>query len=159
MMTMCSIVTVSCYSYSIQISYIILYKINVSYLTAGPIVEPTMRISMLSSRDTTSNIEFTLSFNVSFGSPSSVFCRYESTSILNRKREHPKLSREVIRSQYVNSSQPDMTRVTVKEVQAIRKEGMYACQVFVEGRVNIVSGTYEPNTKGDGVTEVNVTGE
>ena len=118
-----------------------------------------MRVSILSSRDTDPNVVFTLSFNVTFGPPSRVFCRYGSTTILNNGRDHPNLSREVIRSQYVNSSQPDMTRVTVKEIQTIRKEGMYACQVFVEGRMNIASGTYEPNTKGDGVTEVNVIGE
>ena len=118
-----------------------------------------MKIFMLSSRDTVSNIAFTLSFNVTFGPPSSVYCRYQETAILNRKRDHPKLSREAIRSQYVSSSQPDMTRVIVKESQATKQEGIYACQVFVEGRVNIVSGTYEENTKGTGVTEVMVTSE
>ena len=118
-----------------------------------------MRVSILSSRDTLSNIVLTLSFNVTFGPPSRVFCRYGSTSILHNVREDSKLSREVIRSQYVNSSQPDMTRVTVKVVQTTREGGDYACQVFVEGRVNIVSGTYKHSTKGSGVTEVMVTGE
>ena len=118
-----------------------------------------MRVSILSSRDTVSNIVLTLSFNVTFGPPSLVFCRYKTTTILNNKRDDPNLSREVIRSQYVNSSQPDMTRVTVKVVQTTREGGDYACQVFVEGRVNIVSGTYKHSTKGSGVTEVMVTGE
>ena len=118
-----------------------------------------MRVSILSSRDTDPNVVFTLSFNVTFGPPSRVFCRYGSTTILNNGRDHPNLSREVIRSQYVNSSQPDMTRVTVKVVQTTREGGDYACQVFVEGRVNIVSGTYKHSTKGSGVTEVMVTGE
>ena len=118
-----------------------------------------MRVSILSSRDTASNMVLTLSFNVTFGPPSRVFCRYGGTTILNNKREFPTLSREVIRSQYINSSQPDMTRVTVKVVQNNREGGTYACQVTVEGRVNIVSGTYEQTTKGIGVTDVIVTGE
>ena len=119
-----------------------------------------MRVSILTSRDTVSNIVFTLSFNVTFGPPSRVFCRYGSTTILNNKRDDsPNLSREVIRSQYVNTSQLDMTRVTVKVEQPTKQTGMYACQVTVEGRMNIVSGEYKHDTKGSGVTEVNVTGK
>ena len=117
-----------------------------------------MRASILSSRDTLSNIVLKLSFNVTFGPPSIIFCRYESMPILNNKRNDPKLSREIIRSQYV-SSQPDMTRVTVKVVQNTRKGGMYACQVTVEGRLNIVNGTYKHNTKGSGIATVSITGE
>ena len=119
-----------------------------------------MRVSILSSRDTDPNIVFTLSFNVTFGPPSLVFCRYGSVTILNNKRYFPTLSREVIRSQYINSSQPDMTRVTVKVEQEEKLAGIYACQVTVEGRVNIVSGGYDHDTKGSGATdEVMVTGE
>ena len=118
-----------------------------------------MRVSILSSRDTLSeNIVFTLSFNVTFGPPSRVFCRYETTTILNA-RDDPNLSREVIRSQYVNSLKPDMTRVTVQVVQNTEKKGIYACQVFVEGRVNIASGSYKHDTKGNGTCAVTVTGE
>ena len=118
-----------------------------------------MRVSILSSRDTVPNVVFTLSFNVTFGPPSLAFCRYGSTAIITNKRDHPNLSREVIRSQYVNSSQPDMTRVTVKVEQPLREERTYVCQVTVEGRVNIVSGTYEHDTKGSGVTNVTITGK
>ena len=119
-----------------------------------------MRVSILSSRDTDPNILFTLSFDVTFGPPSRVLCYHNNNpDAFFNKRDDPNLSREVIRSQYVNSSQPDMTRVTVKVVQTTREGGDYACQVFVEGRVNIVSGTYKHSTKGSGVTEVMVTGE
>ena len=117
-----------------------------------------MRVSILSSRDNDPNVVFTLSFNVSFGPPSRFFCRYGSKTILNNKREHPDLSHEVIRSKYT-SSQPDMTRVTVKVDQPVREERTYVCQVFVEGRGNIVSGTYKHDTKGSGITTVNITGE
>ena len=120
-----------------------------------------MRVSILSSRDTYSNIMFTLSFNVTFGPPSRVFCNYNNKVIIlhnERSDDHPNLSREVIRSQYVNSSQPDMTRVTIKVVQPIRVERIYTCQVNVEGRMNIVSGNYEYLQKGDGTTTVTVAG-
>ena len=153
MMTMCLIITVSN-----SICYNNIIIIVLSY-TAGPTVEPTMRVSILSSRDTDPNVVFTLSFNVTFGPPSRVFCRYGSTTILNNGRDHPNLSREVIRSQYVNSSQPDMTRVTVKVDQPFREERTYICQVTVEGRVNIVNGFYAHDTKGSGVTNVTITGK
>ena len=118
-----------------------------------------MRVSILSSRDTVSNFVLTLSFNVTFGPPSLVFCRYGSTTILKNKRAAPNLSRKVIRYQYISSSQPDMTRVTIKVVQSIREVGTYACQVTVEGRVNIVSGTYSHDSKGSGAATVTITGE
>ena len=117
-----------------------------------------MRVSILSSRDTDPNVMFILSFNVTFGPPSRVFCRYGSTTILNNKRDFPTLSHEVIRSQYVSSSLPDMTRVTVKVVQP-REERTYECEVTVEGRMNIVSGTYAHDIKGSGVTNVTITGK
>ena len=118
-----------------------------------------MRVSILSSRDTT-YVVLTLSFNVTFGPPSRVYCRYESTTILAEdKRDDPKLSRKVIRSQYVGSSQPDMTCVTVKVSQYSRNKGTYACQVFVEGRVNITNGDYNYDQKGTNTTTVQVIGE
>ena len=157
MMTMCSIITVS-YKFFLYLNETLHFFS--SYYTAGPTVEPIIRVTILSSRDTDPNVELTLSFNVTFGPPSRVFCRYGSTTILHNVRYDPKLSREVIRSQYVNSSQPDMTRVTVKvNHYFIRNKGTYACQVFVEGRVNIVNGTYDHDTKGSGTCAVNITGE
>ena len=51
-----------------------------------------------------------------------------------------------------------MTRITVK-VNQYRYEGTYACQVFVEGRVNIASGSYFYDTKGNGTSNVDITGE
>ena len=119
-----------------------------------------MRVSILSSRDTDPNVELTLSFNVTFGPPSLVFCRYKTTTILPSVRgDHPSLSREVIRSRYFDSSQPDMTRVTIKVVQQIREKGTYICQVSVEGRKNIVTGSYDFLNKGNRTTNVTVTGK
>ena len=118
-----------------------------------------MRVSIISSRDTLSNITFTLSFNVTFGPPSQVFCRDdESTTILHTTRkDNSILSREVIRSLYVNSSQPDMTRVTVKVVKPIREARTYICQVTVQGRINIDIGNYDYLEKGIETTTVKVT--
>ena len=120
-----------------------------------------MRVSILSSRDTDPNVVFTLSFNVTFGPPSRVYCNYNNkvTILHNVREDHPNLLREVIRSQYVSSSQPDITRVTVKVNQAIREERTYVCQVHVEGRMNLVSGSYNYLQKGSGTTTVTVTGK
>ena len=102
-----------------------------------------MRVSILSSRDTDPNVVFTLSFNVTFGPPSRLWCYYNNPSnVFFNARDDPNLSREVIRSQYT-SSQQDMTRVTVKVEQPIKEGRLYRCVVVVEGRRNIVSGTYQ----------------
>ena len=107
-----------------------------------------MRVSILSSRDTHPNILFTLSFNVTFGPPSRVLCYHSSDSnAFINNRYHPNLSREVIRSQYTDSK-PDITRITVTVDQPIREGRMYRCEIVVEGRVGIVSGTYNYATKG-----------
>ena len=124
-----------------------------------------MRVSILSSRDSDPNVNFTLSFNVTFGPPSRIFCNYNNKeTILHNVRsdDHPNLSREVIRSQYVSISQPDMTRVIVKVNQPIREERIYKCAVVVEGRVNIVSGYYGHYIRNPwpfGITTANVTCE
>ena len=135
-----------------------------SYLTAGPTVEPTMKVSILSSRDTLSNIVFTMHFNVTFGPPSYVYCVYKGIGHTEKTfffgaRDHLSLSREVIRSYYGSSSQPDMTHVSVRVEQPIKEERFYECQVTVEGRDNIVSSTITLNNKGSGLTNVMVTGE
>ena len=124
-----------------------------------------MRVSILSSRDTVSNLVFTLSFNVIFGPPSHVHCVYIRKGQTTRikfldHRDHPNLSREVIRSYYGSDSQPDMTCVTVIVVQPSREERIYECEVTVEGRVHIDSDTnYAHDTKGTGTSNVTVTGE
>ena len=44
-------------------------------------------------------------------------------------------------SQYVHSIQPDMTCVTVKVYQLSKVSSSYRCEVVVEGREGIISGT------------------
>ena len=100
-----------------------------------------MRVSILSSRDTDPNVVFTLSFNVTFGPPSRILCYYNNQKFITVRDNHPNLSRKVIRSQYT-SSQPDMTSIIVKVNQPIREGRTYRCDVDVEGRKNIGSGTY-----------------
>ena len=133
--------------------------------TAGPTVESTMGVSILSSRDIVPNVLFTLSFDVTFGPPSRIYCVYnrkgQTTRIafLNVRDDHPNLSRQVIRSQYVSSPQPDMIRVRIK-VEQPREERTYECEVTVEGRVHIESNTnYAHDPKGTGTSNVMVTGE
>ena len=123
-----------------------------------------MRVSIFSSRDTLTNIVFTMSFNVTFGPPSHVYCVYirkgqtTKTPFFDVRDDITQLSREVIRSYYNDSSQPDMTSVSVKVEQPMKEERTYECQVTVEGRVNI-SGTYKSDIKGSRITTVMITGE
>ena len=159
MMTMCSIIIVS-------ILYTTMNDNNsTSYFTAGPTVEPTMRVSILSSRDTVSNVVFTMSFNVTFGPPSRVYCVYirkgqtVKTFFFDERDDITWLSREVIRSYYNASSQPDMTYVSVKVQQLIKEERTYECEVTVEGHVNISGDHKQHYKKGSGITNVTITGE
>ena len=135
------------------------------FLTAGPTVEQTIRVTKLSSRDTVSNVVFTMSFNVTFGPPSRVYCVYsrkgqtKKVAFFDVRDDFTLLSREVISSYYGSSSQPDMTHVNVRVEQLIKEERTYECEVTVEGRVNIVSGAYDRVNKGSGITNVMITGE
>ena len=127
---------------------------------AGPMVDSTMTLSILSSRDADPNITFSLSFTVSFGPPSRVTCTRDSSVLLNNRREPSLLlTREVIRSRYISTTQPDMTRVTVRPDPQPRLGGTFTCTVFVEGRTNIASGGYNFVQMGSRSSTVTVTGE
>ena len=117
-----------------------------------------MQFSLLSSRDTESNIMFTLKFTVSNGPPSGLNCDYDGNTFLKKyqSRGNPSgLSREVIRSHYINSSYPDMTRVTLTQTSP-RQPKTYTCTVTVEGRVNINNTGYDFANKGSGTTTVSI---
>ena len=118
-----------------------------------------MTLSILSSRDADPNIEYSLSFTVSFGPPSSIRCTRDSILFLSARDPNPLLTREVIRSRYISSTQPDMTRVTVRPGPQSRVGAAFTCTVFVEGRTNILSGAYDFAQMGSGSSTVTVTGE
>ena len=117
-----------------------------------------MTLSILSSRDADPNIEYSLSFTVSYGPPSRLRCTRDSSVLLNNRGLHSRLTREVIRSRYISSTQPDMTHVTVRPDPQPRSGATYNCTVFVEGRTNILSGGYDFVQMGSGSSTVNVTG-
>ena len=124
-----------------------------------------MTLSLLTTRDTESNLHFTLSFTVSYGLPSRLTCVNVNNNVLpfspiSSRSLLPMLSREVIRSHYVNSSYPDMTRVSITLTGQQREEKLYKCTVFVEGHVNI-AGSYEGynyRQMGNATSRVSITG-
>ena len=126
---------------------------------AGPTVDSNMTFSMLSSRDTESNIKYSLSFNVSFGPPSRIHCSRNNVVFLNVRGPRQQATLEVIRSRYINSTHPDMTHVTIRADPQSREGATYSCQVIVESRVNIDYGMYDFDMKGSGVSTVTVIGE
>ena len=67
---------------------------------------------------------------------------------------------EVIRSQYISSSQPDITCLSFTQTRP-RMETTYSCTVTVRGRRNIVSGydQYANDHLGSGTSTATVTGE
>ena len=71
-----------------------------------------------------------------------------------------RITLEVIRSRYIDSTQPDITRVMVRLYTEPRVVGVYICTVIVESRVNIASGSYNFDPRGTpGSFIVTVTGE
>ena len=128
---------------------------------AGPIVDSTMTLSILSSRDAVPNIMFRLFFNISFGPPSRIQCTRGSSTILSGKGIVSGVDYEVIRSQYNSSSQPDMSRLSIDQTR-LRIGATYQCTVTVEGRRNIASGStgaYYYDVLGSGTSSITVTGE
>ena len=125
---------------------------------AGLTVDSAMTLSILSSRDAGPNIAIAFSFNVSYGPPSRVLCERRDTpgasafvQLIN-ERESPKLFREVIRSRYISSTLPDMTRVTFRPDPQPREGATYHCFIHVETRNYDEKGMH-------GTTSVTVTGE
>ena len=117
-----------------------------------------MTLSILSSRDADPDIMFRLSFNISFGLPSRIQCTRDSSPILSGRGIVSGVDYEVIRSQYISSSQPDMTRLSFNQTRP-RIGATYQCTVTVEGRRNIASGNYDFDVLGSGTSSITVTGE
>ena len=124
-----------------------------------------MKLFLLTSRDTESNhLNFTLSFTVSYGLPSRLSCTDGNSVLFNpvdsRGPFVSTLSREVIRSQYVDSSNPDMTRVKITLTGQPRAAATYTCTVYVEGRINPPNRlAYNFRQMGNAATTANITGE
>ena len=118
--------------------------------TGGPTVDSNMTMKLLSFRAATT-FKFNLIFNFSNGPPSKISC-FNGT----QRVDSSDINREVIRSHYVNGSQPDITRVTL--TQTLTTPRLYTCTVTVEGRVNITMGKYDFVTKGTGVSTAQFTG-
>ena len=119
-----------------------------------------MKLSLLSPRDTETNIMFNLSFTVSFGPPSEIACKNGSTIFFlqaNSKCVSPVVSREVIRSHYINSSYPDMTRV-ILSLTTPRESRTYSCTVKVTARI-VSKFSFYNAPKGSGTSTASITGE
>ena len=107
-----------------------------------------MKLIIHSPRDANPNVMLSFSFTVSFGPPSRIQCSNGLVQVFSVKGLSSDVVYDVIRSHYINSSLPDMTRVTVRLPPQPREGRTFTCTVTVEGRVNIASGTYGPVTKG-----------
>ena len=119
-----------------------------------------MKLSLLTPRDTDTNITFTLSFTVSFGPPTEIACNrngMEFFSQLDSVEESAVVSREVIRSHYINSSYPDMTRVIITQTTP-RESRIYSCAVYVTGRTNF-GYDFAHAQMGSGTSTASITGE
>ena len=135
-----------------------------TFYADGPTLSTKMRLFLLTSTDTEFNIMLNLSFVVSNGVLSKIKCvDVDNTNLFpayqTRRNQVPQLLREVIRSQYINISHPDMARVIVKVTLAMREPQIFTCTVYVEGRVNITSDSYFYKQMGNASIIANITGE
>ena len=119
-----------------------------------------MTLTLLHTRDVGgSNVNFSLSFNVSRGLPSRITCTRDGTTIHSGRGFVSGVNYEVVRPLYVSTSQPEITRVSFEEARP-RMGATYSCTVFVEGRTNIASTTsYNFDVLGNATSTVTVTGE
>ena len=120
-----------------------------------------MTLTLLHTRDVGgSNVNFSLSFNVSLGLPSRITCTRGSTTIHSGRGFVPGVNYEVVKPLYVSTSQPEITQVTFEELTQPRVGATYSCTVHVEGRTNIASATsYAFDQLGSATSTVTVTGE
>ena len=130
------------------------------FFTAGPLVESTMTLTLLHTRDAGGlNVNFSVSFNVSRGLPSNITCKRGMTTIHSGRGFVSGVNYEVVRPLYVSTSQPEITRVSFEEKRP-RVGATYTCTVFVEGRKNIAStANYDFDSLGSATSTVTVTGE
>ena len=129
-------------------------------------MEANLTLSLLTPRDAEADIKFTLSFTVSFGPPTEIACSRNGAQFFSRtdsKSVSTVVSREVIRSHYINSSYPDMTRVMLTQTTP-RESSTYSCTVYVTSRTNIGIGgggpsAYKAVQEGSGTSTASITGE
>ena len=120
-----------------------------------------MKLHLLTPRDTETNIIITLSFTVSFGPPSEINCSRNGVEFFtkyNSSTASAVVSREVIRSHYMNSSYPDMTRVILTQTTS-RESAMYSCTVTVTGRSAVSTSSFSNSQLGDGTSTASIIGE
>ena len=127
-----------------------------------------MKLSLLTPRDAETNIMFTLSFTVSFGPPTEISCKLNDNAPFFSHTDSisisPVVSCEVIRSRYIDSSNPDMTRVILTQTTP-RESSTYSCTVYVTSRTNIgiIAGSglssYRTIQEGSGTSTASITGE
>ena len=118
-----------------------------------------MTLTLLHTRDVDGpSVQFRLSFNVSLGLPSRITCTCDGTTIHSGRGFVSGVNYEVVRPLYVSTSQPEITRVSFEQTRP-RVGATYSCTVYVEGRINIASGTYNFDQLGSATSTVTVTGE
>ena len=139
-----------------------IHYVNIILHAAGPTINPSMTLTVLTTRDDGPNVQFRLSFHISFGLPSRISCTRDTTTIYSGEGFVSGLNYEVVRPLYTSSSQPDVTRVSFEQLQT--RAGapyVYSCTVTVVGRKNIAfgsSGSYNYDVLGSATTNATVTG-
>ena len=132
------------------------------YSPAGPVVDPSMKFSLVSTRDTDPP-QFTLTFNSLFGPPSVVDCVVDGSSLNTSQYS---VHREVKNAHFVRNgeldsiepSSPDTLDVTeVTVTMRVRQAGVYVCTVNVTGRQD--SMPQHVVALGTGYSTANITSE
>ena len=126
---------------------------------SGLIVNSTMTISLLNTRDEGPDVHFRLSFGVFFGLPSFISCTRNTTTIYSGGGIDSGVNYEVVRPLYTSSSVPQVD-VSFEETQT--RTGapyVYSCALKVIGQRNIASGLSHFDVLSRATSTVTVTGE
>ena len=87
--------------YILATALLLCMQMNFHFI-GGPTVDPNMTLTVLSSRDTTPNVQFRLVFNVSFGLPSRILCNRNTTTIIHKRGIVPGVDYEIVRPLHVH---------------------------------------------------------
>ena len=119
-----------------------------------------MTLTLLSTRDVISNVNFRLSFKIFFGVPSHILCTRGTSTIFDGRGIISGLNYEIVRPLYTSNTEPQVIDASFEQLQT--KTGApyeYSCTVRAEGRKNIVSGSYNYDILGSATSTATVTGK
>ena len=135
----------------------------VCVITAGPSIDESMKLTLLTSNVADPPFPFRLSFTITFGLPSRMVCTRDGidlgfeNSLTGTRGQLSGVTYTVVDPWYMDSLQPSVVCISFTQSRT-RATTTYSCTVYVEGRKNVTGG-YDFDQLGNGTTTATITGE